>query len=412
MINCDAVKQAISKEMAADFCSEIMLSYSLSTNNLYNILHFVEFGVDPNYRNEDELYERKYHVERSNRRLNRIAARLKVDRKDGSGATENCAGAIFEAKYYDSIMHEGMVHGYNRIAQLIDRPKVKVITDKLMRRACVEESAVRNNYNDHLVECGYCIDIRSAERNMVTLPEAIFYTAIYMSTNTRSLFTLNRSIVKNSEYNRTLHWYEHFIEAFKNRALYEAIIWEMFDMLFEQTKSNYEEVCDDNILKFWLDEKYRNRKDRTRALKKLSKITYDGKVSEDHLNKQLAAHPERGEEFFNTFNRINILEMLLCDIIPYAEMIALGRLAKPKKAEYVQAKKAMETAYEKAYANKNDDSLYEEYEKALADYENLQYKEVASWLADIVCRIVKECYGVVEEMLQHLPEAIAWKTAE
>lgn len=411
MINCDAVKRAALEIIAAEFFAKTMLSYSFSTNNLYNVIHWLEFGADPNC-SDDSLYDRKYQMERSNRRINRIAVRMKIDREPKNGAMENYAGAIFEPKYYDSIMMKGMLQSYNRIAELIGRPTVRIVTDSLIQRADLEEDLELCKYDDYWVKCGYCTDIRTIARKGITLPEVIFYTAIYMSTYTRSLWTLNKALNTESDYRRARHWYESFIHVFKGQSLYEAVIWELFDKLFEKIQNSYEEICECNIQKFWLDEKYRNRKDRARVLRKLSAITHSGKVSSVYLDKQLEAHPERIEDYHNTFNTINILEMLLYDIVPRAEMIALGKMAKPKKVELRCAQKAMHEAAEKACADKNNDLLQDEYMKAVVNYEELQYGEVAAWLADIVCKTVRGSYAVAEMLLQHLPESIAWKTAE
>lgn len=409
MINCDAVKQKILEEITAEFFSRMMLSYSFSTSNLYNVLHFVEFGVDPNYSADDVLYDRKYHMERSNRRINRIAVRLKEDRRPGVGAEKDFAGAIFKPKYYDSIMCEGMVCGYNQICELLGRPEVKAITANLMQRAAVNESIEFCDYDDSLVACGYCADIRKIERKSVTLPEVIFYTATYMSTSTRSLWTLNRALIKNSDYSRALRWHEHYMEAFGDRTLYEAVIWEIFDMLFEKVACDYEELCGCYIQKFWLDEKYRDRKDRTRVLKKLEKITHDGTISTRYLDKQLEAHPERSEDFVHTYNSISVVEMLLYDILPYAEMIALGRLSKPAKNEWMHAEEILKKFHKKETL---DEYLEGEYEKAFANYEDLQYREVAAWLADLAVMVVNKSFGVAEKMLHGLPEAIAWNSTE
>ena len=412
MINCDAVKQAILEEVTAEFFSRIMLSYSMSTNNLYKILHSVEFGVDPNYCDEDELYDRKYNLERSNRRINRIAVRLKEDRSPGNGAVEDYAGSIREPKYYDSIMFEGMVRGYNQICQLLGRPKVKAMTPCFMQRAGVEETDELCHYDDHLVKCGYYVDIGNTGRKFITLPEAIFYTAIYMSTSARALWTLNRELINSSDYKRALRWYDGFMEYFKNRTTYEAVIWEMFDMLFEEIAGQYEELCGYCIQKFWLDEKYRDRKDRARVLEKLEEITYEGKVSRVYLDKQLETHPERGEAFVDTSNRISILEMLLYDILPYAEMIALGRQSKPSKKEWLLAEEVLKKSRVIYSADNPKELSQDEYENAVITYEVLQYCEVAAALADIVCRIVDESYGIAEKMLHGLPESIAWSSTE
>lgn len=412
MINCDAVKQGILGEITAEFFSRMMLSYSFSTSNLYNILHFVELGVDPNYSTDDVLYDRKYHMERSNRRLNRIAVRLKEDRSPGVGSEKDCAGAIFKPKYYDSIMCEGMVRGYNQICELLGRPEVKAITAHLMQQAEVKETIEFCNYDDHLVECGYCVDIRNIERKSVTLPEAIFYTTTYMSTSTRSLWTLNRALIKNSDYSRALRWYECYMEVFKKRTLYEAAVWEIFDMFFEKAACNYEELCGRCIQKFWLDEKYRDRKDRARVLKQVEKITCGGTVSTAHLDKQLEAHPERSEDFVHTSNSISVVEMLLYDILPYAEMIALGRLSKPSKNEWIHAEKMLKKFYRRYPKGTLDGYLEDEYERALANYEDLQYREVAAWLADLVVMVVNVSFDIAKKMLYGLPEAIAWNSTE
>lgn len=412
MINCDAVKLAILEKEVAEFFSRLMLSYSISTNHLYNILHYVEFGVDPNYCEDDVLYDRKYNMERSNRRINRIAARIKADRSPGNGSVKDYAGAIYESMYYDSIMFKGMIRGYNRLCQPLGRPKVKIITPHFMRRAGIQESDERCVYDDHLVKCGYCVDIRNIERKFVTLPEAIFYTAMYMSTSSRALWTLNRPLIKGLDYNRALHWYDKFMEEFKKRTIYEAIIWEVFDMLFEEVAGNYEELSGYCIQKFWLEEKYRDRKDRARVLRKLERITYEGETSRTYLDKQLEAHPERSEDFVNTSNRISIQEMLLYDILPYAEMIALGRLSKPSNKEWSLAEKDLEKFREIYSADSLSELSPAMYENALADYEVLQYREVAATLANIVCKIVDESYVIVEKMLHGLPESIAWRSTE
>lgn len=409
LINCEAVKQKILEEVTAEFFSRMMLSYSFSTSNLYNILHFVEFGVDPNYSADDVLYDKRYHMERSNRRINRIAARLKKDRSPGTGAEKDFAGAIFKPKYYDSIMYEGMVHGYNQICELLGRPEVEAVTAHLMQRADIKEPIEFCDYIDSLLVCGYCVDLGNIKRRAVTLPEVIFYTAIYMSTSTRSLWTLNRALIKNSDYSRALRWYEHYMEAFGNRTLYEAVIWEIFDMLYEKVACNYEELCGRNIQKFWLEEKYRDRKDRSRVLKKLEKITDGGTVSTSYLYKQLKAHPERNEDFIHTSNSISVVEMLLYDILPYAELIALGRLAKPANNEWMHAEDMLKKFYPKEIFGEH---LEKEQKKALDNYEELQYREVAAHLADLVVMVASVSFNITEKMLHGLPEAIAWNSTE
>lgn len=414
MINCDAVKQGILDIITAEFFSRMMLSYSFPTINLYNVLHFVEFGVDPYYRTDDNLYDRKYQMERSNRRINRIAERLKEERGSGVGSGKDCAGAIFKPKYYDSIMCEEMVRAYNQICELFGRTEVKPITKHLIQRACIEETVGFCDYDDCIVKCGYSVDIRNIKRTSVTLPEVIFYTSTYMSTSTRSLWTLNRELIKKTDYSRALRWYDRYMGVFKERTVYDAVVWEIFDMLFEKAACDYEDLCGLCIQKFWLDEKYRDRKDRKRVLKKLEKITEDGTVSRAYLEKQLEKYPERSDDFGHTYNSISLLEILLCDILPYAEMIALGRMARPTEDEWMHAEKIEKEFHEKEIRGEllKNECLNNEYEKDRADYEDLQFREVAAWLADHVLTVVNVSFGIAEKMLHGLPEAIAWRTVE
>lgn len=405
MINCDMIKEGILDKTLAAFIAKAMLSFPFSISNLYNILHFVEFGVDPNHREEDVNYDRKYQMERTYRRINRIAIRLKETQKESPGA-------VSEPKCYDEILFDSMVSGYNRLCQAIGRPAVKVITNRLMQRTTTDDLLTYFRYDDHLVKCGYCVDMRYITRDGIALPEAIFYTALYMSTRARAIGTLNSELTKKVDFDRAQRWYKNFMTEFKSHNLYEAIIWEVFDMFFEKIAEELEDITGYSIQKFWLDEKYRDRKDRTRALQKLTKIIHNGEVSTTYLDKQLNAHPERSEEFIQVANTISVLEMMLYDIIPHAEMIALNRESKPTDEDWLRATRALERAKKQANLHSSNALSTSEYERASASYEELQFIEVASWLADLVVRIVNTSFDVAEKMLCSLPEAVAWVLTE
>lgn len=401
MIDCESFKESISKEIVASFFSKLMLSYSFSINRLYNILHYVEFDIDPNNNKEDAIYDRKSQVERSYRRINNIAIRFIHDKQASSKA-------IFNPKFYDGIMHEEMILHYNRLSKKLSRPAVRQITNDLLERAQVDTPFECCRYDDWWVEKGYCIPLSSINRDALTLPEILLYTSLYMSTRTRSLRTLNRALSKNSDYTRAVRWHDSFNSEFQSRKLFEAIVYEIFDMIFKETVDYYIEANETSIQNFWLNEKYRGRKDRKRVVEKLKDITGDEGVSRIYLEEQLEKHPERINEFFSLFESVNIAEVLLEDIIPRAELLALEKLKKPTKTDWMIAKKE----YKKLSVLHWEDSKrvsIEAYDKACAKYEELQYLDVAAWLADIVVTVVKEGYAIVEKIVDYLPESIAWK---
>lgn len=401
MINCESFKAVISKEIVATFFSKLMLSYSFSINRLYNILHFVEFDIDPNNNKEDAIYDRKYQVERSYRRINNITIRFTYDQQASPKA-------IFKPKSYDGIMHKELILHYNRLSKKLRRPAVKQITNDLLERAQVDTPFECCRYDDWWVEKGYCIPLSSIDRDALTLPEILLYTSLYMSTRTRSIRTLNRTLNKNSDYARAVRWHDSFTSEFQSRKLFEAIVYEIFDMIFEETVGYYIKANETSIQNFWLNEKYRGRKDRKRVIEKLKDITGDDGVSRIYLEEQLEKHSERINDFFSSFESVNIAEMLLEDIIPRAELLALEKLQKPTKTDWIIAK----NEYKKLsvlYCGDSKRVSTEAYDKVCAKYEELQYLDVAAWLADIVVAVVNEGYAIVEKIVDHLPESIAWK---
>ena len=195
---------------------------------------------------------------------------------------------------------------------------------------------------------------------------------------------------------------------FRSRKLFEAIVYEIFDMIFEVSLDYYIEASESSIQNFWLDERYRGRKDRKRVIQKLEKITENGVVSRQHLDKQLENHPERNDEFVRLYNSVNIAELLLEDIIPRAELIALGKARKPTRTDLLAAEKAYKEV-SLLYCDGCQKVSHDVYDKVCAEYEELQYMDMAAWLADIVITVINEGYTIVERIVDSFPESIAWK---
>lgn len=384
MINCDAIMKAINEMILGEFLSEILLSYAFERNKLYNVLHAIELNVDP-YNDNAKTYDRKYHVERSYRRIEHIASRLKIE-------GQSAGGSIFEAKIYDQVMCTELVNSYNRIAFYLNRPTVVIINEKMVQLAALDPGDVPKCHDDALVQCGYCVGIPMMERNAIAFPELLIYTGLYMSTRARAISTLNKQLTEKKDYVRALRWYERLKAELESVVFYEAIVYELFDMLFDKVAASFVEVNESHIQQYWLDEKYRNRKDRKRVLKQLDRLTIDGEVLRTYLWKQLEEHHERSQPFFKSFEKLNICTMMLDDIMPRAEMIALRKMAGVSQQELASAEKTVDLNN-----NKERDA-----------FEELQLRAVATWLAEIFLSVIEEGYGIMEKMLLCLPESIAW----
>ena len=389
MIDSKSVKKAIVDMIVGEFLGKVLLSYLFDRNKLYNVLHAVELRIDP-FHEDAVTYDRKYHMERSYRRIEHIAMRLKKD--------DNGESSMFASKIYDDVMISGVICGYNRVAAIMNRPVVRPVTEKFLQQANVSIAHMPKVYDDSLVRCGYCVDIREMDRSAITLPEIILYTAVYMSTRARAINTLNKELSEKKDYKRATQWYKKLKTELYAEEVYESIVFELFDMLFDEVAARFTEANESGIQRFWIDEKYRNRKDRKRVLDKLDTTAKDVVISWTHVEKQLDTHPERAREFIENYELRSITTMLLEDIMPQAEAIALKKVPGVSPQE-------LELAKERLYLK--DHILPDE--KDLAEFERMQLREVATWLAEMVCIAIEESYNIVERMLQCLPEAIAWK---
>ena len=407
MINVDAMKQAICNMFIGQFVGKLFLSYSITAKELYNVLHAVELGVDP-YPGADEEYNRSYNVERSYRRIEHIASRLKTRRTGGT--------SMFEAKIYDEAMFRELICSYNRVAAMVDRPMVTAITENLLQRADVTLESARRWYDDTLVRTGYCVDIGMMERSAFTFPELLLYSSLYMSTYNKSVSTLNKELIQKKDYERALRWRERQMKALQSNKLYEAIICELFDMIYDIVSVCLTETSESSIQKYWLNEKYRNRKDRRRVIKKLDKITHDGEVSKKYLEENLEKHPEWNDMFFESFELCSVGAMLIEEIMPRAEMIALRRMHGVSVSDLDEADKFLKSQIKELQqpkANHSTDSktkmeLDFKIDEAYEMYEDKQFCAVATWLAESIVKVIEEGYGVVEKMLLCLHESVAW----
>lgn len=407
MIDVDAVKRAISDMFIGEFLGKILLSYSITTKELYNVLHAVELGVDP-YPGADENYVRNYNVERSYRRIEHIASRI-VKRKTGGTS-------MFEAKIHDEAMFQELICSYNRVAAMVDRPMVIAITEELLQRAEATLESARMCYDDTLVRNGYCVDIGMMERSAFTFPELMLYSSVYMSTRNRAIKTLNKELVQKKDYARALRWYEGQVVALKSAELYEAIVLELFDMLFEDVSTCFTETNESGIQKYWLNEKYRDRKDRKRVIKKLDKITHDGEVSNKYLEENLVKHPEWNDMFFESFELCSVGAMLFEEIMPRAEMIALRKMRGVSVRDLNEAEILLKSQIEELQTQKANQSidlktkmeLDFKIDEANAVFEDKQFCAVATWLAECIVKVIEEGYSIVEKMLLCLHESVAW----
>lgn len=395
----NAIRKAISEKYIASFVGRIMLSYSFSTTELYNVLHSLEFSIGSEVTNSD-WYDRTYQTGRSYRRVERISARLAKE-------TVECAGAIYKPKIYDQEMFAELPNSYNQLVTMINRPPITVVTENYLQRADLNDAYLLSRYNDELVECAYCVDLSMIERKGLTLPELMLYVSLYMSTHSRSIQTLNKPLVKKSDYLRAVRWYERTIDYLTSSAVYEAVIHELMDMLFFEIMGNYIDICKQNIHEYWMDEKFRNRKDRDRVLRKLDKMERDGNISRVYLVQKLEMHPEWIPLFFEQVETISIAERLLWNVLFVAELMILGMVP------------------DNLLANDHQVDLSEYMEKVLllpghryprrclTDFsiEENDYK-LAIWLAHLIQSMMEQGKRITYTLMDCFPESEAWKRIE
>ena len=399
MSEYNAFRKAISEKFVASFVGKTMLSYSFSTAELYNILHNLEFDLITN-ANERSLYERSYQTRRSYNRVERIAARL-TDEKTA------CAGVIFHPKIYDQEMFDHLPLSYNRLATSISRPTIKVVTESFLHRADINDAYLWNDYQDELVACGYCVDTSKLKRKGLTLPEVMLYASLYMSTHSRSVLTLNMSLNQKRDYIRAEKWHNRTIEQLNSKALYGAIIYELMDMLFFEVMYNYIDFEKQHLQAYWLAEKYRDRKDRDRVLKKLDKMVIDDKISTFYLSSNLDLHPEQVSLFIEQSETLRIAERLLADVLLTAELVLFEILpnnlvinnGRVNLSEYINRDSILK------------EHLYQRTDLTEHSVEEEDYR-LAVWLAHLFQSMFEEGHRIACKMIDCLPEAVAWKQIE
>ena len=305
----------LSNRFVLDALRKLLLSQCFESTYIYTVFHENAFEINSDKEKDGCL--RDLETEKIRKRVIRLSNRLSCTNLP---AEEPVGNPLWFPKIYDSILQESMVKTYNNVvAEPLNIPKIHtIVTKKWLERGFENIEPMDNSV---ITPYGYTLDIFSEKRSKLTLSEIVMYAGLCLTTRSRAVNTLNKQVESAVDRRRAQKWFERYRACIRSENMHDAILRCIVSFIKEDVFRPYKKIREAHLREFWLDEKYKNRKDSEKAL--IAQKNYDIHYETDA--KLLEGIEQLGE--------INTIEVLCGEILPLAEFISLGVI--PKDVRFI-----------------------------------------------------------------------------
>ena len=321
----DAYFEVLSAQFLKQAFRKIALTYSVSTSDFYDTVHECMFSqeqlVAPLAKKvsvdlsdeEQDGYVRVEQAYKSNLKLHRLIKRVAVEKADGD--------KFFCEKVFDERLGEVMIATYDSVVDLLGE---KTVEETVAEGAAVANLSLSDSQIKRLSKNALACENREA----FAFPECAVLGCLFLSLQRASIDALNKPIENPRQIYRLKERFKKMRDTLESKRFRDALVREVFALLIEFNKDEYNDTLDLHLREFWISEKGQGLKYLDYALEHYQTSSPQNLNLEDPVivdeerwsqmvNKFLYQHKylEQGGYFFDT-------------IMPLAESVATGVLSK------------------------------------------------------------------------------------